>query len=137
MKNGFIHKSAGIIIKDRKVLVGRSEGKEHFISPGGLIEDGETPKQALVRELYEELTIHTKEEDFEEFETFVSETTIFEGIEMKMDTHIVKTWEGELQPSSEVEELLWLDSNIPEGIKIGSIFENALMLRLKEVNLID
>src|SRR4051812_20782408 len=49
-----IHKAGGIIIRDKKLLVERSKGKDFFKTPGGSIELGETPKQALVRELLEE-----------------------------------------------------------------------------------
>lgn len=46
-----IHKAAGILIQDGKLLVEKSYDKDFYISPGGSIEEGETPKQALVREL--------------------------------------------------------------------------------------
>ena len=61
-----IRKAGGILISDRKFLVERSKGKNIFIAPGGSIEIGETPRQALVRELKEEFKIVAIEEDFEE-----------------------------------------------------------------------
>ena len=57
MKKYDIHKVGGIIIKERKLLVEKSIDKEFFIAPGGSIEHGETPTQALVRELFEEFKI--------------------------------------------------------------------------------
>ena len=65
-----IYKAAGIIIKNRKLLIEKSENKEFFIAPGGSIEEGETPEQALVRELWEEFEIKVKESDIEEFGHF-------------------------------------------------------------------
>lgn len=59
MKEIFV--SAGIIQKDGKILcMQRSEGKHEYVSfkwefPGGKIESGETPEEALIRELKEEL----------------------------------------------------------------------------------
>ncbi len=61
--NKDIFKAAGIIIRDRKLLVERSEGKEMFIAPGGTVEDGETDKQTCVRELKEEFDIDVTEDD--------------------------------------------------------------------------
>jgi len=137
METNFIRKSAGIIIRDRKLLVERSEGKEFFISPGGTIEEGETAKQALVRELEEEFSIKTKEEDFESFGTFKADAAGRENTKVKMDVFIVKSWIGELTPSMEVEEIRWIESSNPEGLKIGSIFEHDVIPKLKQNNLID
>lgn len=53
--------SAGIIHRGGRILVGqRREGDRHPLKwefPGGKVEYGETPQQALVRELEEELRI--------------------------------------------------------------------------------
>jgi 8-oxo-dGTP diphosphatase len=53
--------SAGIIHRDGRVLVGqRRRGDRHPLKwefPGGKVEHGESPQQALVRELLEELQI--------------------------------------------------------------------------------
>lgn len=53
--------SAGIIHRDGKILVGqRRAGDRHPLKwefPGGKVEYGETPQEALVRELEEELRI--------------------------------------------------------------------------------
>lgn len=53
--------SAGIICRDGRVLVGqRRRGDRHAFKwefPGGKVEQGETPQDALVRELSEELQI--------------------------------------------------------------------------------
>ena len=46
-----IHKAAGILIKDRKLLVVRGEGKDFFKSPEGKLDPGENSVEALVREL--------------------------------------------------------------------------------------
>ena len=56
MKN--IHVSAAIIMKDNKIFVtqrGYGEFKDWWEFPGGKIEAGETPQEALKREICEEL----------------------------------------------------------------------------------
>ena len=46
-----------IVIKDGKVLVGARRNSEGYCSPGGHIEDGETPEEAAERESQEEFGI--------------------------------------------------------------------------------
>ena len=54
-----------------------------------------------------------------------------------MNVFVVKKWEGEPSPHAEVREILWVTSNLPKDIKVGSIFEHEVIPRLKEQNLID
>lgn len=49
--------SAVIILEDdqQKALIVKANYKAHWTFPGGMIDAGETPKQAAVREIYEEV----------------------------------------------------------------------------------
>jgi len=132
-----IHKAAGIIIKDRKLLVEKSINKEFFISPGGSIEPGETPKRALIRELKEEFQIEVVEKDLEEFGTFCHPAAGHDNKLVCMEVFLVNKWKGDPTPDHEVEEMFWLTSKIPQDMKIGSIFEHEVIPRLKNQNLID
>lgn len=55
---------AGLIIRDGKLLIAKRPGDKHMGGrwefPGGKIERGESPEQALERELNEELGIETE-----------------------------------------------------------------------------
>ncbi len=137
MNNGDIHKASGIIIVDRKVLVERSVGKEYFIHPGGKIEPGETPKQAVIRELKEEFQIDVQEQDLEEFDKNTAPAANSPEVNVYMDVFLVKKWQGKIEPDSEVEEIRWLTSSVPKDIKVGSIMEHETIPKLKASNLID
>ncbi len=132
-----IHKAAGIIIRDKKLLVERSEGKDFFISPGGSIEAGETAKQALVRELKEEFTIDVREDDLEEFGTFEASAANDPDKVVVMNVFIVKTFTGEPKPDHEVEEVRWVTTADIGTLPIGSIFEHDVMPELARQGLID
>ncbi len=131
-----IHKIGGIILKDKKLLVTRSKGKDVFVAPGGKVEKNETAEEALTRELKEEISIEIKKDTLKEFGTFYAPAAGKEDSMLRMDVIIVKDWEGEIAPASEIEEIIWIDSNYPKDIKIGSIFEHEVIPRLKEGNLI-
>lgn len=132
-----IQKAAGIIIKDRRLLVEKSKNKEFFISPGGSIENGETAKQALVRELMEEFQIKVKEDDLEEFGIFSARAAGDESRKVVMQIFTVKNFQGEPCPDNEVERIAWIDSSIPKDMKVGSIFEHNVIPELKKRGLID
>jgi 8-oxo-dGTP diphosphatase len=132
-----IYKASGIIIKDRKVLVEKSVGKAYFIHPGGKIEAGESVKQALVRELKEEFSIDVREEDLELFDTNSAPAANSPEVDVHMEVFMVKRWQGEITPASEVEEIRWLSSNVPTNIKVGSIMQHETLPKLKARNLID
>ncbi len=54
---GIIDKLGWIYIKDKKLLGARTKGKDIFYIPGGKRKEGETDKEALIREVKEELDI--------------------------------------------------------------------------------
>ena len=134
---GDIYKASGVIIIDRKVLVERSKGKEYFVHPGGKIEPGETPKQAVVRELKEEFSIDVREADLAPFDRNSAPAAHSPEVDVHMEVFIVKKWQGEIKPDNEVEEIRWLTSDVPAGIKVGSIMKHETIPKLKAEDLID
>ncbi len=132
-----IYKSAGIIIKDKKLLFTRAKGMDFFIDPGGKIEPGESPEQALIRELEEEISITVQETDLEHFGDYIAEAANHKGKTVHMKVYIVEKWSGDIIASSEIEELLWLSSEIPQGINTGSIFGGQVLPELHKRGLVD
>jgi mutator protein MutT len=132
-----IHKAAGIIIQDRKLLFTRAKDMDFFIAPGGKIEPGETVKQALVRELKEELDIVVDEADLHHFDQHTAEAAGHKGKMVHMQIFIVAKWLGTIKANSEIEELHWLGSHIPVDMQVGSIFGGKVLPALKEQGLID
>jgi 8-oxo-dGTP diphosphatase len=101
-----IHKAAGIIIKDRKLLVERSKNKQFFIAPGGSIEEGETAPEALVRELKEEFDIDVAEEDLEEFGTFYDQAAGQEHLTFREDVFGLESGKASLRLVAKLKKLL-------------------------------
>lgn len=128
-----IIKAAAIIIKDKKLLVEKSYGKEFYIAPGGKPEANETMPQALIRELSEELGIDVLEEDLDLFATHEADAANHPGQMVIMTTYVVTKYSGEIKPSHEVESLAWVDTNDLKSTPIGSIFAHDIMPKLKEM----
>lgn len=92
--------SAAVLIDHARniLLTQRPEGRPYaglWEFPGGKVETGESPEEALVRELREELGITVKIEDLIAFR-FVSHA--YEDFHLVMVVFTVRSWEGEITP---------------------------------------
>jgi 8-oxo-dGTP pyrophosphatase MutT (NUDIX family) len=129
----YIDKLALILVRGRRQLVARSRGKQVFFTPGGKRELGESDEQALRRECKEELTV-----DLVNIQPYgVFEAQAFgkpAGTSVRMTCYTADD-EGTLQPSEEVEELLWIQSDFARD----KLTVTGLMILddLKQKNLID
>ena len=110
MKFPVIPVASGIIIKDNKILIGlrskKDQGGGLWEFPGGKVEPGETPEQALVRELSEELGIKTWNSCLAPL-TFASHA--YEKFHLLMPLFVCRKWEGIVLPK-EKQELKWVYS---------------------------
>lgn len=100
--------AAALFDADGRVLLAqRPEGKAMaglWEFPGGKIESGETPEQALTRELAEELSITVSESDLVPF-TFASHT--YEKFHLFMPLFSIRKWRGTPLPN-EGQKLAWV-----------------------------
>lgn len=91
--------AAALIDPEGRVLIAqRPDGKNMaglWEFPGGKIEPGEMPEDALIRELAEELAIQVKAPCLAPF-TFASHT--YGGFHLLMPLYICRRWEGVPQP---------------------------------------
>ena len=132
-----IRKAAGVLLKDRKFLITRSRGKSFFIAPGGKLGDGESVSEALKRELHEELQINVQTADLKKLGTFYALAAGHADKRLQMDVLIVEKWDGEISPAAEVEEIMWVSSELPPSLELGSIFQHDVLPKLKSLDLID
>jgi 8-oxo-dGTP diphosphatase len=100
--------AVALIDPDGRVLVAkRPEGKQLaglWEFPGGKVEEGERPEQALIRELKEELGIDVAESCLAPL-TFASHA--YEDFHLLMPLYVCRRWKG-IVSSHEGQELKWL-----------------------------
>ena len=102
-----IDKLAWIEIKDNRILLARSYGKDKCYIPGGKREVGETDEQALTREIYEELSVALDQSTLQFIGVFEAQAHAQPaGVVVRM-TCYAGGYTGELRASSEIEEMRW------------------------------
>ena len=103
--------AAALVDRDNRVLISkRPEGRSLaglWEFPGGKVDPGETPEEALRRELKEELDIEVCETCLAPF-TFASHT--YETFHLLMPLYLCRNWEGEVTPL-EGQEVAWVRAN--------------------------
>ena len=99
--------ACALIDTDGRVLIAqRPEGRSMaglWEFPGGKVEQGERPEEALIRELREELGIVVKEACLAPL-TFASHT--YDDFQLLMPLYVCRRWEGMVTPL-EGQQLTW------------------------------
>mgnify|MGYP002774860147 FL=1 len=99
---------AAIIIKDNKIFAtqrGYGEFKDGWEFPGGKVEKGETPENAIVREIKEELDTEIKVKEY--FDTVEYD---YPNFHLSMKCYICSVLSGKLE-LLEHEAAKWLDKD--------------------------
>lgn len=107
MKLVLVAAAALINERDEILLAQRPEGKcmaGLWEFPGGKVEEGETPEQALIRELEEELAIRTNLYHLNPV-TFASHS--YPKSHLLMPLYTCRKWEGEISPQ-ENQQVMWV-----------------------------
>lgn len=105
----FIDKLAFIEIKDKKILVTLSQGKDTWYIPGGKREPGESDEQALMREVKEELNVDIDPSTIQKYGIFEAQAHGKpEGTIVRMTCYMA-TYQGTPIPSAEIEKIDYFD----------------------------
>ena len=103
--------AVALVDDDNRVMIAqRPEGKSMaglWEFPGGKVEPGEIPEQALIRELKEELSIDVTAACLAPF-TFASHT--YEKFHLLMPLYVCRRWSGTPRPQ-EGQTLKWVRAN--------------------------
>ncbi len=116
-----------VLIQNNKILLPKRSANlkkmpNKYEFPGGKVEENESLKEGLKRELFEELCINVNIEDIIEFPNNVLKTEKF-----ILTIYIIKKWEGELTINPEINSEI-LEVNIHELINVKELLETDKQL---------
>ncbi|MFF2319584.1 NUDIX domain-containing protein [Agrobacterium sp. NPDC058088] len=119
--------AAAILLNEkRQMLVVRKRGTTQFMQPGGKIDPGETPEQALHRELAEEIGL-TLPENAARYEGIFREEAANEpGADVVAHAFTARL-HAEVTPQAEIEEVRWLDLDRNPGVTIARLTETQML----------
>ncbi len=107
--------ACALVDEDNRVLIAKRPEGRHMAGlwefPGGKVEQGERPEDALIRELAEELRIDVTESCLAPL-TFASHG--YDDFHLLMPLYVCRQWDGELE-AREGQELAWVRPNRLSG----------------------
>lgn len=120
-----------VIVKNNQLLLAYSNNKNAWYLPGGKIDEGETSKEALIREIKEELNVELELDKIESYR-HISAPAYGESPEwiMEQDTFRYSLTE-KVQPSNEIAAVKYFDlamyklepAQVPGVLKIFKLLE--------------
>ena len=131
-KNLVIVASIAIIDANNQILIAKRPNKKHLSGfwefPGGKVEKGESPENALVREVKEELNIDINNKciaplTFSEFN--------YEKFHLLLLLYVCRRWEGEPM-SMEKNEIKWVKVNTLRQYKMPPA-DDSLIYSLQDL----
>ncbi|MDQ7990775.1 MAG: NUDIX domain-containing protein [Candidatus Dactylopiibacterium sp.] len=97
---------------DGHALLVRKRGTHIFMQPGGKIEAGEAPAEALCRELLEEIGVRLRPDDLAYAGCYSAPAANEPGFSVLAEVFTVRT-EAVPTARAEIEELVWIDPLAP------------------------
>lgn len=123
---------SALIMRDAAgaILVVRKEGTNKFMLPGGKIEPGELPAEAVIREAAEEISVVLEQQELHFVGEFLTDATNEPGWGVRayvFEHPFIADW----KLAGEIAEAQWLDANSPLPRNIGPLLSEVLLPMLK------
>lgn len=122
-----IHIAAALLLNEQgQTLLVRKRGTRAFMQPGGKIESGEQPSQALVRELEEELGITVDPVEAKFLGTYTAVAANEPGHEVHCELFEIHT-QAQVNPAAEIEEALWVDAATMVELELAPLTRDRIL----------
>jgi len=116
-----IDKLAWLYIQNGKLLSARSKDKVLLYIPGGKREAGESDKQALIREIKEEISVDLMPDSIHYAQTFKAQADGKNSDTIVKLTCYFANFQGELAPAAEIAEIEFIGYQDKHLCSLGSI----------------
>ena len=118
--------AALLIDRDGHTLLVRKRGTEAFMQPGGKIDAGEQPAEALARELHEELNLRIDPSAAVYLGHFSAPAANEPGFTVEAELFQV-TIDVAVQPAAEIEEVRWIDPTGDGGLQLAPLTRDVIL----------
>ena len=118
--------AALLIGADGRTLLVRKRGTQAFMQPGGKIDAGESPAQALARELHEELGLVVAAQQAQFLGEFSAVAANEPGFEVNCQLYRLDVAQ-DLVPAAEIEEIVWIDAGNVDHLHLAPLTRDSIL----------
>ncbi|WP_339532063.1 NUDIX domain-containing protein [Pseudomonas mucidolens] len=118
--------AALLIGGDGRTLLVRKRGTQAFMQPGGKIDAGEQPVQALARELHEELGLRIDPAHARYLGHFSAPAANEPGFSVHAEVFLVHI-DVAVTPAAEIEEVRWIDPAGDGGLQLAPLTRDLIL----------
>lgn len=123
-----IHVVAAVVVDPAgRVLLVRKRGTSAFMNPGGKPEPGESPEEALIRELAEEVGLRVALDRLRYLGRFSAAAANEPGHTVEAEVYGLRVADGRVGPQQEIDEVVWIDPAEPPIVPLAPLAADHLL----------